>query len=146
MDKSSSRLNLYFNDTPESQYALDYFNALKSESTFPNLTETLGQALQEYDTLKKQQQANDELAVMVADGVANKLRPIFLRAGNADKNSRIIIEVLNGMLLQGQYKTIVTTDELVTAPLKKAIGKVDADIEAVIRRNTEKKTDHRSIE
>ena len=67
---------------------------------------------------------------------------MFLRAGNADKNSRILIELMNGMMFKEQYNdTIVLTDELTTSPVKKATRKVERDIESVIKRNTEVKVD-----
>ena len=67
---------------------------------------------------------------------------MFLRAGNADKNSRILIELMNGMMFKEQYNdTIVLTDELTTSPVKKATRKVERDIESVIKRNSEVKVD-----
>lgn len=141
MKKNQNRWNLYFNETEDSQYALAFFEQLKVESESTNLTECLGEKLKEYDLLVKNEKNNEELTDMIAKKVADNLRPVFLRSANADKNSRIILEVLNGILLQNQYTSIATTDEILTTPLKKAIDKVEEDIERVIQRNIARKTD-----
>ncbi|WP_288394282.1 hypothetical protein [uncultured Vagococcus sp.] len=142
MTSKKNRRHLYFNQTEMSQTALTYLDELSEKYPTKNPTELLGEVFREYETLKAVKIKNSELAIDLADQVVKRLRPMFLRAGNADKNSRILIELMNGMMFKEQYNdTIVLTDELTTSPVKKATRKVERDIESVIKRNTEVKVD-----
>ncbi|MEK3889645.1 hypothetical protein [Bacillus sp. FSL K6-3431] len=81
---------------------------------FSNISETLDVILQEHKELKKNnwnlQYITHTVATQVNETISNELNRVRLGTNNADRNTQILIELLQGFMQMQNIEHIMTTD------------------------------------
>ncbi|MHC5250559.1 hypothetical protein [Enterococcus sp. LJL90] len=81
----------------------------------------------------------DLLSNLTAEKLAQKFRVIEPRTGTTEKNTRVLLETMNGLLFHLGINGFITTDQLHTQALQAAETKVAKDVDNINKRNLEAK-------
>lgn len=134
---TSKRIHVYF-----SQEHMSTFNKLEQRRTKKGQAswgDVIHDLQLENDNFMEQlsRQSNMEEALIAA--VEKVMLPIKMRTGYTDKNTRIMMELLNGLMYHWEINDLIGSDILVTNPVAVASEKVTKDINSTVKRNLEKK-------
>lgn len=136
---NDGRIHIRFTDKIEPDYGLNYLQSYMERYPKKTYAEVLSIIFKEHAELSLVHSDNELLADMLEKKLVASFRPFFQRAGAADKNTRVLLELWNGYLFTNGQEDYPTTKEILTSPLKNALGKVEEDIKGAITRNQEKK-------
>lgn len=105
-----------------------------------NVNQTIEKIFEEHATLLEQQAHENLLGELLTDRLKKDIGLIRLRSGYTDKNTQIIIELLNTIIIKMGIPHAALTTKQESTPLLESKEKV----EAMIRANMEKKASHPS--
>lgn len=92
----------------------EYLEDYQITNDFSNISETLDVILQEHKELKKNnwnlQYITHTVATQVNETISNELNRVRLGTNNADRNTQILIELLQGFMQMQNIEHIMTTD------------------------------------
>jgi len=92
----------------------EYLEDYQITNDFGNMSETLDVILQEHKELKKNnwnlQYITHTVATRVNETISNELNRVRLGTNNADRNTQILIELLQGFMQMQNIEHIMTTD------------------------------------
>ena len=92
----------------------DYLEDYQIVNDFGNIGETLDAILQEHKELKKNdwnlQYIAHTVSTQVNDTISTELNRVRLGTNNTDRNTQILIELLQGFMQMQNLEHIVTTD------------------------------------
>lgn len=92
----------------------EYLEDYQITNDFSNISETLDVILQEHKELKKNnwnlQYIAHTVATQVNETISNELNRVRLGTNNADRNTQILIELLQGFMQMQNIEHIMTTD------------------------------------
>lgn len=70
----------------------------------------------------------NQVSESVSLKVKNEMSRILLGVNNADRNTQMLLQLINGLMINQNFQSILTTDEHETSGLKTARDKVAEDI------------------
>ena len=124
----------------KNQDAFEFWESFKTtHSDCTSNTQLILRLIELYETTSLLSTDMELLSSLTVEKLSKKFRVMELRAGAAEKNTRILIEAMNGLLFHMGIDELITTDELHTQALQKAENKVARDINSIIKRNLESK-------
>ncbi|WP_057915861.1 hypothetical protein [Peribacillus muralis] len=126
--EEKARLRLSVN--PE---VLDYIEEIKEEQNLSFNGDAVSFLVADHQRLKKEQWSLNYVAEVVSKNLHETLKEeltrIRLGTNNTDRNTQIIMEVLNGMMINDNVENIMTTDQLESDGLKTAKDTIQERIE-----------------
>lgn len=130
-----ARLSL--ESTPD---AYEFWTSFKeTNSDCKSNTQLLVRLIESYQAASLLSTDIELLSTLTVDKLAQKFRVMELRSGAAEKNTRILLEAMNGILFHMGIDELITTDQLHTQALQAAETKVAKDVDGIIKRNLESK-------
>lgn len=121
----------------DSVFGIHYLNKKMDEYQLGS-SETIQQIFREHDEYKKKLDDQTNVVEKTYDRLKKDLDVIRVRAGYADKNTRVLLELWNGYILTNNQAGYITTDEFLTTPVKDATQKVENEIASYRQRKIEK--------
>lgn len=92
----------------------EYLEDYQITNDFSNISETLDAILQEHKELKKNnwnlQYIAHTVSTQVNETISNEINRVRLGTNNADRNTQILIELLQGFMQMQNIEHIMTTD------------------------------------
>jgi len=126
--EEKARLRLSVN--PE---VLDYIEEIKEEQNLSFNGDAVSFLVADYQRLKKEQWSLNYVAEVVSKNLHETLKEeltrIRLGTNNTDRNTQIITEVLNGMLINDNVEGLVTSDVMEAEGITSAKNVVQERIE-----------------
>lgn len=132
------RKEVRFREEHESDYGLAYLKPFQEKFPDKPFFEILELIFKEHETYKALAEDRTIFVDMITKNLEKKLRIIELRAGYADKNARIGLELWNGYLFSNNQDGYMSTEEHMTNPMRKAITTVERDIDKQRKRKLER--------
>ncbi|MFS0604952.1 hypothetical protein [Peribacillus frigoritolerans] len=112
---------------------MDYLEEIKTEQGFKYNGDVISYLVKENKRLKKNEWSLNYIAEAVTSNLYQTLKEelsrIRLGTNNTDRNTQIIMEVLNGMLINDNVEGLVTSDVMEAEGLKNAKNTVQERIE-----------------
>jgi hypothetical protein len=134
--EEKARLRLSVN--PE---VLDYIEEIKEEQNLSFNGDAVSFLVADHKRLKKEQWSLNYVAEVVShnlhEALKEELTRVRLGTNNTDRNTQIIMEVLNGMMINDNVENIMTTDQLESDGLKTAKNTIQERIENKRQRRVE---------
>jgi lipopolysaccharide biosynthesis regulator YciM len=126
--EEKARLRLSVN--PE---VLDYIEEIKEEQNLSFTGDAVSFLVADYKRLKKEQWSLNYVAEVVSQNLHETLKEeltrVRLGTNNTDRNTQILIELVNGMMVNDNVEDIMTTDQLESGGLVTAKNVVQERIE-----------------
>lgn len=134
--EEKARLRLSVN--PE---VLDYIEEIKEEQNLSFNGDAVSFLVADYKRLKKEQWSLNYVAEVVSQNLHETLKEeltrVRLGTNNTDRNTQILIELVNGMMINDNVENIMTTDQLESDGLVTAKNVVQERIENKRQRRVE---------
>lgn len=115
------------------QDVIDYIEEIKEEKKLNFNGDAIAFLVADHQRLKKEQWSLNYVAEAVTNNLHQTLKEelsrIRLGTNNTDRNTQIIMEVLNGMMINDNVENIMTTDQLESDGLKTAKSTIQERIE-----------------
>jgi hypothetical protein len=115
------------------QNVIDYIEDIKEEQNIKFNGDAIGFLVAEHQRLKKEQWSLNYVAEAVTENLyqtlKEELKRIRLGTNNTDRNTQILIELINGMMINESVDDIMTTDQMETKGLITAKNVVQERIE-----------------
>lgn len=112
---------------------MDYIDEIKEMQSLNYNGEAITFLVNEHKRLMKNQWSLNYIAEAVTNNLYQTLKEelsrIRLGTNNTDRNTQIIMEVLNGMMINDNVENIMTTDQLESDGLKTAKNTIQERIE-----------------
>ncbi|NJP38989.1 hypothetical protein [Alkalicoccus luteus] len=122
-----------------SKESSEYIDQYTEENGIPEgyKNRTINAIIQEHKQMKDEQSRNEniesQLSETIAETIAKEVKQevsrILLGVNNTDRNTKVLIELINGMMINNQQGNIMTTEDHETPGLAVARDKVAKDIE-----------------
>lgn len=120
---------------------MDYISDLKDENNFKYNGEVITYLVNEHKRLLKNEWSLNYIAEAVTANIYSHLKEeltrIRLGTNNTDRNTQVIMELLNGVLINDDISDIITSDQLESKGLKTAKKAVQDRIEHKRQRRVE---------
>ncbi|SDJ00390.1 hypothetical protein [Alteribacillus bidgolensis] len=110
--------------------SVEYIEDYAREKGFPDgrMNRTVDLIIQEHKEMRErkenEQETGNEMIQEVSDSVSKEMKKevkrILLGTNNADRNTQILIELLNGLMIHNNISDIVTTDDMESKPVTTA--------------------------
>lgn len=95
---------------------MDYMEEIKEEQNFKYNGDAITYLVNEHKRLKKNQWSLNYVAEVVSQNLYQSLKDelarIRLGTNNTDRNTQIVIELLNGIMINDSVDDILTTDQM----------------------------------
>lgn len=118
--------------------AVEYIDQYTEEKAISrkHKNQTINIIIQEHKEMLQEKEWKDQLekslseniAKEISKGVKKEVSRILLGVNNTDRNTQVLIELINGMMINNNQKSILTTEEVEAEGLVSAREKVAADI------------------
>ena len=126
--EEKARLRLSVN--PE---VLDYIEEIKEEQNLSFNGDAVSFLVADYKRLKKEQWSLNYVAEVVSQNLHETLKEeltrVRLGTNNTDRNTQILIELVNGLIINDSVEDIITTDQMESTGLVTAKNVVQERIE-----------------
>ncbi|WP_252314397.1 hypothetical protein [Sinobaca sp. H24] len=76
-----------------------------------------------------QEELINQVSESISSNVKKEMSRILLGVNNTDRNTQIVLQLMNGFMINQNFQSILTTDEHETSGLKTAKEKVAEDIQ-----------------
>lgn len=101
-----------------------------------HMNRAINEIIKEHKELKEavsdkgdlQEDLINQVSESVSLKVKNEMSRILLGVNNADRNTQMLLQLINGLMINQNFQSILTTDEHETSGLKTARDKVAEDI------------------
>lgn len=105
-----------------SEKEIEYLKKYKEISNSSSQNEALKKIIEEHEQFLRETRTKeiDELSDKLCKKVVEQLRGVKLGINNADRNTQILIEMLNGRYIKDRVGNIVTTTGLTTETARKS--------------------------
>lgn len=111
---------------------INYIEEVKKDNHLKYSSEALDLIIREH--MKNSSMSTEAVIKIIGDRISEKLQSEMIgmkRASNAaDKNTQIVLELLNGFCLKNGYNKLATTDIDISTPLKDSRNVVEKRIES----------------
>lgn len=108
-------------------------NEYAEKNNIPYDNRTINLIIQEHKEMKSAEEKEslfiDKISKGISKEINKEIRRIRLGTNNTDRNTQVIIELLNGLLLSNDVNDILTTDDLESKPVSTAKKTVQQRIE-----------------
>jgi hypothetical protein len=129
-----------------SKESIDYIKWFSEQKGIPHDNRTINTIIEEHKQFHTQDQFEETLINKISENVTKEmkkeLKRILLGTNNADRNTQILIELMNGWMITNNISDIVTTDDIESQPIKTAKEAVQENIKHL----QQKRADFYSIE
>lgn len=116
-----------------SKEAGDHVAYVQQQYNFSYKNQAIEKIIEDHKNAESLQEKEESMIASVSEAVAKDMKKevsrILLGVNNTDRNSQILIELINGMMVNTNQKSILTTDEAETEGLAAAREKVATDIQ-----------------
>lgn len=126
-------------DEKEDYFYLDELKKLSETESLISNADVLKFLIDEHLDRKSDEEKVEREAEILFEKFKKEIRILELRTSFADKNIRVVLEILNTILFHYDLTDYYGTNEIPTSVLTKAQQKVSDDIEKIIQANTERK-------
>lgn len=139
--EEKKRIHLYFNKESEDTYEtlLKRKKEKQLEGKTSSWATVIDDLIQENELLRVRVDDREFQEKLFMEQLVKVLTPIRIRTGYTDKNSRILLEIVNGLLYKFDIEKLIDTGTIITEPLADAKRKVTSDIDKQVKKNLERK-------
>lgn len=139
------RIEVRMREAHESDYGYEYLRPYREKFPKKPVHEILELIFQEHERYKELVQDREQVVDAVSKQLKKDIRPAELRAGSAEKNTLVLLEIWNGWLFAHGQEGYKLTNEIYTTPLKRAVQKVSDDKD-VYRKKKISREEHPAVE
>lgn len=104
--------------------SFDYINEYAEKNNIPYDNRTINMIIEEHKAIKNQDQMQQDMIKAISDNVAKEVKKevkrVLLGTNNTDRNTQVIIELLNGLFIDQNISDILTTNDLESKPVHTA--------------------------
>lgn len=116
-----------------SEESYDYMMEYAKKNNIPQDNRVINHIIKEHKEMNELDSKQDDLISAISNNISKEInkeiRRIRLGTNNTDRNTQIIIELLNGLFINDNVNDILTTDDMETNALATAKNIVQTRIE-----------------
>lgn len=120
----------------------DYITEYAKKHNLPQRNRVINNIIEEHASIPDQKKKRDDLIQAISQNIAKEINKeisrIRLGTNNTDRNTQILIELLNGFMFDSNVKDIITTDDTETDALNTAKKTVQERIENMKQKKDDK--------
>ncbi|MYL22024.1 hypothetical protein GLW04_19300 [Halobacillus litoralis] len=102
----------------------DYLEDYAEKNNIPYDNRTINLIIEEHKQIKDQTQMQQEMIQSISENVSKEVKKevkrVLLGTNNTDRNTQVIIELLNGLFIENNVSDILTTDDMESKPVHTA--------------------------
>ncbi|WP_185529383.1 hypothetical protein [Listeria booriae] len=133
-----ARLHITFPEESKSPYGISYLQAQMARFDC-SASKAIEKIFEEHAGLLEEQQGHVTLIENTYQRFKKDLDITRIRAGHTDKNSQIIIELLNTIIFHNKIQQSLLTDQLETTPVTEAKQLIESKIQSYMEKRASKK-------
>lgn len=125
------RFEAKMREKPETIYGIDYLNNFQKEN--PEITknhELLEALFKEHAMMKERLSSEERMAELVYQRIKTDLDVSRVRSGATEKNTLIILEILNTILMTNSIDEVFLTNEYMATPFRQSVQQVEAVLQS----------------
>lgn len=118
-----------------------YIKEFAEKNNIPHDNQTINKIIEEHKQIKTNEETEklliEKISGSVSKEIKKELRRILLGTNNTDRNTQIIIELLNGIMINNNIEDIISTNDLESKSLLTARNTVQNNIENLQQKRAE---------
>ncbi|WP_332698450.1 hypothetical protein [Halalkalibacter lacteus] len=116
-----------------SKESVEYIQWFAEQKGIPHDNRTINTIIEEHKQFETKEKFEETLINTISENVTKEmkkeLKRILLGTNNTDRNTQVLIELLNGLFIKDDVSDILTTEDLESKPLQTAKDTVQRRIE-----------------
>ena len=116
-----------------SKESFDYIEKYAEEKNIPYDNRTINLIIKEHKEIKSAEESQNEMIKIISENVSKEVKKeikrVLLGTNNTDRNTQIIIELLNGLFISNNISDIMTTEDMESKPVYTAKRMVQEKIQ-----------------
>jgi len=119
----------------------DYIEEYANENNIPHDNRTINHIIMEHKNIESKEKEKQSFVRDISENISKEIKKemkrLLLGVNNTDRNTQIIIELMNGMLIDQDIKDIITTEDVPSQPVTTAKETVQKRIEHLQQKRAE---------
>lgn len=116
-----------------SKEAGEYVDHIQNQYNFSYKNQAIEKIIEDHKSAESIKEKEKSMIASVSEAVAKDMKKevsrILLGVNNTDRNTQVLVELINGMMINTNQKNILTTEEALAEGVTTAREKVASDIQ-----------------